>query len=68
MEGLRTLATVFYGPVDCYFTLPNETHDLNVVSGSVQINFLPAVLSTSESEASLPLCHSRTAAVRILPH
>jgi hypothetical protein len=50
MEELRTLATVCHAPVSCYFTLPNETHDLNAVSGSVQANFVTAVLITSESE------------------
>jgi hypothetical protein len=51
--------------LSCYFTLPSETHDPNVVSGSVQVCFVPAVLSTSESVARSALCHTRTAAVRI---
>lgn len=54
MECLRPLATVCYAPVSFYFTLPSETHDLNVESGSVQVCFVPAVLTISESEASLP--------------
>jgi len=54
MVGLRTLATVCYAPGPCYFTLPSEIRDLNAESGSLQVWFVPAVLTTSESEASLP--------------
>ena len=65
--GLRTLATVCYVPVSYYFTLPNETHDLNIVIGSVQVDFVAAVLNHFRIWCKSALCHSRAAAVRILP-
>jgi hypothetical protein len=53
-EDLRTLATICHAPVSFYFTLPSETHDVNVESGSARVCLVPAALTISESEASLP--------------